>query len=396
VRPLLDFGRQPICNRFLARPDEPEETAPLVLGACECCGLAQLTAGPSATALRPRSGSITYTEPEAHVPQLAASLAALPGMSAEARVVGISVKDDSCLDALRERGFSRCHRLHEWSDLGIEGACAGVETVQAHLTAQRTAAIVERDGPAQLVVARHIVEHAHSLPDFLAALTRLLAPGGYLALEVPDCQRAFELCDYTTVWEEHTLYFTPATFRALFDLAGIAVTSYELVPYPFESSLVAVGTPGGAGAARAVSPTTVEAEFNRLERFARALPPQRDALDQMLGAFREREGEIALLGAGHLGCVFLNLLRLHQHVSFAVDDNPRKQGLFLPGSRLPILPSSSLETSRVRMCLLAVNPGGETTVIERLHPFESRGGAVASIFPSSMRALRPAVADRPA
>jgi len=393
VHHVLDLGPQPICNRFLTRSDEPEHTEPLVLGVCERCGLAQLAAGPSAAELRPRSTWITYTEPEAHVPELASRLAALPAMSSDARILGISVKDDSLLHCLRDRGFTRCHRLEPRADLDIEELGAGVESVQARLTADRAAALAERHGPAQVVVARHVLEHAHSLPVFLDALTRLLAPGGYLVLEAPDCQAAFDLCDYTTIWEEHTLYFTPATFRTVFDAAGMSLASFDVIPYPLENSLVGIGQLATACPTVVAHAQTAERECQRLEAFGRGWAQERESLQQFLGAFRDREGEVALFGAGHLGCAFVNFLRLDGCVTFAVDDNPHKQGLFLPGSRLPIRPSASLDDERVRLCLLAVSPAAEAALAERHRAFETRGGLLASIFPSSSRALR---AARPA
>ena len=389
VHRVLDLGPQPICNRFLSRSDEPEHTTALVLAVCERCGLAQLTEGPSAADLRPRSGWITYTEPEAHVATLASTLATLPGVSPDALVVGLSLKDDSLLQRLKERGFTRCHRLEPGADLQIEEP-AGVESVQARLTPERAAALVERYGPAQVVIARHVLEHAHALPVFLDALTSLLAPGGYLVLEVPDCEAAFDLCDYTTIWEEHTLYFTQATFRSVFDAAGMSLTSFDVFPYPLENSLVGIGQRAVACPTVVAQPQTAERECRRLDAFGRSLPQHRESLQQFLGAFRDREGEVALFGAGHLGCAFVNFLQLVPYVSFAVDDNPHKQGLFLPGSRLPIRPSSSLEDERVRMCLLAMSPAAETTLAERHRGFASRGGVLASIFPSSPRALRAA------
>ena len=155
-----------------------------------------------------------------------------------------------------------------------------------------------------------------------------------------------------------------------------------------KNSLIGIGRRPAACPVVVAHPQTAERECRRVEAFAGGLPQHRDSLQQFLGAFRDREGEVALFGAGHLGCAFVNFLRLAPYVTFAIDDNPHKQGLFLPGSRLPIRPSSSLEDERVRMCLLAASPVAEATIADRHRAFESRGGVLASIFPSSPRALR--------
>ena len=67
-----------------------------------------------------------------------------------------------------------------------------------------------------------------------------MSPEGYVVFEVPDATRALDRLDYTTVWEEHVLYFTPATLRGCLERAGFEVVSLESYPYTLENSLVAI------------------------------------------------------------------------------------------------------------------------------------------------------------
>jgi hypothetical protein len=94
-----------------------------------------------------------------------------------------------------------------------------------------------------------------------------------------------------------------------------------------------------------------------------------------------------VLGAGHLACAFVNYVRLEEHIAFVVDDNPRKQRLFLPGTKLVIRGSAALMEENVRLCLLSVNPEIEQKVIDRQRTFVESGGQFASIFTGSERAL---------
>src|SRR5260221_4044919 len=78
---------------------------------------------------------------------------------------------------------------------------ANVEAVPDALTSIRATAISQQYGKAQLVICRHIFEHACKLNSFLAGLTGLVAPDGYLMLEVPDCTSSLERSDYTMLSE---------------------------------------------------------------------------------------------------------------------------------------------------------------------------------------------------
>ena len=90
-----------------------------------------------------------------------------------------------------------------------------------------------------------------------------------------------------------------------------------------------------------------------------------------------------MLGAGHLTGAFLNLYGLADRIEFVADDNPNKQGLFMPGSRLPILASSELLAREIDLCLMSVRPEIEDTVAAKNAAFTARGGVLASVFPDS-------------
>ena len=114
----------------------------------------------------------------------------------------------------------------------------------------------------------------------------------------------------------------------------------------------------------------------------------RKRLAAHLSKFRKEHGGIAILGAGHLACTFLNLLGLQDHVDFLVDDNPHKRGMYMPGSRLPIFESRALIERSIRLCMLSVNPESEDRVIQRNQDFTQGGGQFASIFPASKYRLK--------
>src|SRR5262249_35614229 len=99
------------------------------------------------------------------------------------------------------------------------------------------------------------------------------------------------------------------------------------------------------------------------------------------------QGKVALLGAGHLSAAFINLLGLEKYIDFVADDNPHKQGLYMPGSGVPILDSAQLVERDVRLCLMTVRPEVEETVVRKNQAFTTRGGRMASIFPDSPYAL---------
>jgi hypothetical protein len=222
----------------------------------------------------------------------------------------------------------------------------------------------------------------------MEALRRLVKPKGYLVFEAPDCTVALENCDYSTIWEEHTAYFTPETFRHCFGCAGLQLVRFEIYPYPFENSLVGIVQPREEKNFSFSPDSVVEKERRRFRLFSERWVEHRAKFSRFFAEFRKQQGNIALFGAGHLACTFINLLDLREHIGFVVDDHPNKLGLFMPGSRLPILGSTALRDSGIKLCLLSVSPESEAKVLERNKFFLEHEGKFASIFPASKYALQ--------
>jgi hypothetical protein len=372
VTTLLDFGPQPVCNRFPQSREEPEMLFPMLLEQCQACGLLQTTTPVPAAELRPRVDWITYNEPEGHLDSLANSLAQLPGVRSFG---GVTFKDDSLLRRLEEKGFTTPWRLCLEADLLVNDAGAGAETIQDRLTPARARAIAKQRGKVDVLLVRHIFEHAHQPVQFAEALKELVHPGGYIMLEIPDCEKALLLCDYSTLWEEHVLYFTPQTFQQAFAHCGLSLVSYLNFPYTLESCLVGIARVGNDPSPK----TSPSAELARAQNFASQLPAQR-------AKYAALPRNLALFGAGHLAATFINLLGIADHFDFVVDDNPHKRGRFMPGSKLPIRGSESLPAGG--LCLMSVAVESEEKVIAKNSAFVAAGGRFASIFPASKHALR--------
>ncbi len=387
VRPQLDVGAHPVSSYFLPRRDAPEAAHRMVLAQCEDCGTIQLTQPVPHTALVPPYDWLFAREPEEHLDEVVDRLCALPGLTQAGRVAGLTSKDDTTLDRFRRRGFGQVWRVSVTEDLGVTNPCANYETVQRMTEPARMARIAEaHGGPVDLLIVRHIIEHAEDLQAFVEGLAALVRPGGYVMVEAPDCTTSLRLRDYAMVWEEHSLYFTPATYRPILEWGGFERVHEALYPLPFENCMVLVARKAGAPRTPRPDPAG-QTEVGLLADYAAGFGPTTEALRRALEAER-RQGPLALFGAGHLACAFVNFHGLADLFDFVADDTPQKQGLFLPGARLPILPSEELARRRVRLCLLALSIGNEDRVIARNEAFTAAGGRFLSVFAASPRSVR--------
>lgn len=377
---LLDLGDQPLSNRFPRTPQEDTERHRMQFGCCRHCGLAQLISPPPPSLIRPRVDWIRYNEPEAHLDDLVDRLIKLSGVERTSRIVGLTYKEDSTLERLQRRGYTNTYRFDANNDWNVSDPAAGLETLQEQLTRDWSA----RQEPADVVIARHLLEHSQNPTEVAAALGGLLKPGGYLVLEVPDNQRLFKNREICFLWEEHVSYFTATTLESSLLRLGFQPCWIENYPYPVENALVCVAqvaneqkTGSGAASDRYSEATTFVSNFDE----------DRRALRSRLAEFSSQTGKIAVFGAGHLASKFINFYGVQDSIEFVADDHPNKQNTLLPGSRLPIRPGAKLRDAEIRLALLSVNPESEPKVISKYGELAGDALEFASLFRSSPRSF---------
>jgi hypothetical protein len=387
IREWLDFGPQTLTNRFLRSAAEPEFAHPCKLGVCRACGTLQLESPVPVDEMRPRFDWIVYNEPESHLDEVARVLRGLPGVTPDSVAGGLTYKDESTLKRLTALGLSKTWLAHIRDDLGVQSPLGGIESVQDALTPATADRFTGKFGRPDLLLVRHVLEHSYDIHQTLAAARAVVKPGGYVLFEMPDVRKALERADYTTVWEEHLFYFTPATLRQLFTTTGWEVSYLNRFYYSQEDVLVAVVSPRADATAGELTDRELAYEVDRAERFLHAFPRVRDRIRATVAGFTRAGKKVAMLGAGHLSGAFINLYGLDGHIDFVADDNPKKHGLFMPGSKAPILPSSELVARNVGLCLMTVRAEIEAAVAAKNAAFTARGGVLASIFPESPLSL---------
>ena len=373
---LVDLGLQPVSTRFVPATDPAPRRFPLALMQCPCCGLIQLAAAFPTDALRPLRPMV-YREPESHLDQLVEDLV-LPcdGLN----IWGMTVKDDTLLARLERLGAKT------WTpapmDWGVSHPLANIETLQAEIDPARMSRLVDQHGQTDRLVMRHILEHCHDPLTLLAAARLALAPGGTVVIEVPDCRKSLELCDYSMIWEEHVTYFTPPSLTQLLHRAGYQVIEQRIYPCPYEDLIVVVARPGQTDAR--VEPVDLSLGQN----YARQFPYWSAKLRQILGQAKTQGRELLLFGAGHLTAAFVNYHDLTDLFEGVIDDTDWKQGCCLPGTTLPILGSHHLIDRPKAWCLTGVGPNSEAGIQARNQGFLEKGGRFLSILADSPSSLR--------
>jgi hypothetical protein len=338
----------------------------------------------AADVIRSRHSWVTYNEPEGHLDSVVAYLSEMTAIAKHSRILGLTYKDDSILTRFTKQSAINTYRLHPALDLDIFEPLASIETIQSSLTQARAASLRTRFGYADIVIVRHILEHAYKPLEFIGACQHLAKPGGWMVFEVPDCRKVLDGHDHCFLWEEHITYLTPVTLKALFESAGFMNVQIQIYSYPMEDSLVAIVQNIRTNTK---VPKMASDEIVRVEAFGRSVAKRGAGIKRHIKSLQAKGIQTALFGAGHLAAKFINFYDLAPHLIGVIDDNPNKENLLMPGSRLPIINSRCLDEGKVNLCLLALNPESEQKVVKAHSAYLKHGGNFRSIFSASANSI---------
>lgn len=390
---ILDCGPQPLSNRFLKEAQSAEDLRPLRMGQCADCGIIQHIEVASSEDVVPRFDWITYNEPETHLDHMVSQLTKLDEVPEKCRMLGISFKDTTTMERLEKFGHP-VTLLSMEEDLGIETPGAGLESIQKALTPEKARELSQKYGRFPVVIARHIYEHCHAINQFMQAMKELLTDDGILVLESPDCTQALVSLDYTTIWEEHILTLTPQSFERATTFGGFTPVWAKQYPYHGENSMVLFVKPTEKVADTSALPQKLLAqELACGKRFTQSFEETRSRVRQSLSDIVGDGKSVAMFGAGHNSCVYLNLFSLNEYISFVADDHPKKVGKFMPGSKLPIKASAALIDESISICLSSLSHESEQVVLSRVKCFKDKIVEYKSIYPSNPYSLLEDQAD---
>jgi len=384
LTPLINFGSHPISHHFLKNPNLVEDQYDIDLQFCEECGLTQIVEPVDPKKFYTQLFALSSWKNQPHIPHEVELIRNLPNISENSQIVEIASNDGTFCRALLDAGFHRTVGIEPAKDAQvIAREKRGVNTIGAFFNVETAKKIVDTYGRADIVVARQVLEHISDLKEIQRALKIILAPGGYLFLEVPDFSSWLHTFDYT-IWEEHVNQFTPDTLKVFTDGIGIEIIHSESIVYSGESFLI-IGINSGKTSSLSKLYLPELRKANIL--YKDAWPALSRELKEYLGNHKRNGGRIGIYGAGSRVCALVNYIGLGSYIDCFVDDQMEKQGLYMPGSHLPIFPSTHLYTAGITLCLLAVNTENEDKVIAKHVAWMKDGGRFYSIYPPSQRLL---------
>ncbi len=356
---VADLGMSPVSNDNikLEKLSSMEPFYPLHAYVCEQCWLVQLEQFQAADAIFSDEYAYFSSYSESwleHARQYSLKVTERFSINNESQVVEIASNDGYLLKNFVPIGA----RI-----LGVE-PCANVARAAEELGIPslvkffgvNTATDMVADGiEADLLVGNNVLAHVPDLNDFVQGMKILLAPRGIITMEFPHLKQLIEFNQFDTIYHEHFSYFSLVTVEKVFAAFGLVIFDVEEIPT--HGGSLRIYARHDSDDSRPVLESVnnlreleIRAGFTDTGIYTSYAERVKETKRRLLSFLIEAKTEgrtIVGYGAPAKGNTLLNYCGIrNDFIDYTVDLSPHKQGLFLPGTHLPIFPPERISETK--------------------------------------------------
>jgi SAM-dependent methyltransferase len=393
AHPFVDLGFAPPSNAYLVEEDlaRAEKHYPLRVLVCDRCWLVQTEDHAAASELFSHDYayfSSTSSTWLAHAKQYTNDITQRLSLGKDSFVVEVAANDGYLLKNFVAAGIP-CLGIEPTASTAAAAEQQGVPVVREFFGEELGRRLATTRGRADLIVGNNVYAHVPDINDFTRGLAALLKDDGTITLEFPHLMRLVEKAQFDTIYHEHFSYLSLFSVSRIFAAAGLRV--FDVLELPTHGGSLRVhGCHAAHARPTSTTVTQLLAEEARrglqdlaaLSSFqARADRIKNDLLSFLLE--QKRAGRsVAAYGAAAKGNTLLNYAGVRPDLlPFVCDAAKAKQGKFLPGSHVPILPPDALTARRPDFVLiLPWNIADE--VKKQLAPLAAQGTRFVTAVPT--------------
>ena len=356
---LIDLGSAPPSNAYLtsAQLGRSELYVPLRVFVCEECWLAQTEDFTSSEDIFDADYAYFSSYSSSWISHCRSYLDAAVkrfDLGSGSFLLEVASNDGYLLDLVKDRGIP-CAGVEPAIGAAKLATAKGLRIHNEFFGAQLAAKLVKLGESSDLVVANNVLAHVPDINDFVEGFRIILKPGGVASFEFPHLMKLLTETQFDTIYHEHFSYLSLSAVHRIFECNGLSIFDVQEVSTHGGSlrvfaQLALSGQRPEQHSVRHILKR--ESDFGicshgAYSAFQTKAEKVKDDFLRFLIDSKRAGKTVAAYGAAAKGNTLLNYAGVRSDlISYVIDKNSRKQGKFLPGSRIPIMAPDYLQARR--------------------------------------------------
>jgi hypothetical protein len=338
---VLDLNEQPLANSFKKTAEEAEPTFPLCLNICEACTHLQLSHAVNPDLLFKNYLYVSGTSQTLRdyfdwFAKLTQEYFEIPPQT----VLDIACNDGSQLNSfkalgLKTYGVDPAENLHPLSSANHDVVCDYFTDKYAYHYGSKN---------LDIITAQNVFAHNSYPLEFLKQCKEIMHDKSRLFIQTSQADM-IKNNEFDTIYHEHLSFFNTSSMSALAARAGLHIIDIQKTPIHGNSYMFVMSKVSGS---RPSVQLQLEQEreqglqdMNTYLAYADRASTIVEDLKQTIEHYRGLGYVVAGYGAAAKGNTLINFGDIY--LDYIIDDNPMKQGLFAPGSNIPVVPIDMLD-----------------------------------------------------
>lgn len=256
----------------------------------------------------------------------------------------------------------------------------GVPTLNEFFCKSTAEKVLHEHGSAKALISNNVFAHVDQLDDFVDGAALLLAPDGVWTIESPHLFNFMLKNEFDTVYHEHISYLPLNALVAFFKRHGLYLYDVKKTKVHGGSiRMYVTKDPTKEHTATLTDMLTEEKNAGLLQAetytaFGQKVEQLRKDCMDLLHDLKKQGKRIAGYGASAKGNTLLQYFGIGPDLlEYIADKAPLKQGLYTPGTHIPVVPPDRIETDPPDyMFILAWNFADE--IMRQQSAFKAKGG----------------------
>ncbi len=359
---VLDLGNMPNANSFLKkRHFSKENSFPLQASFCKKCKSFGLRHAVSSKLLFKNYVYITGASKPLveHFEKLANEITENFIHDKNDLVLEIGSNDGSLLKNIGKK--ARILGVDPAKDIAKKATKSGVPTIASFFNSKFSKSIKDKHGPAKVVVANNVMAHVSDLKDVFLGVKNILREDGVFIFEVHWVGNLLTEGGFDQIYHEHFYYHSLHALKNLLTSIGMNVSDVAFVPIHGQSIRVYAGIKKGTSQA-VKNLLKREKEMGLIslttyKKFSKKIKDNKKKLIKIISEIKKQNKRIVGYGAPAKGNTLLNYFEIgNKIIDYITDTTPSKQGLYTPGTHIPVVsPDILIEDTPDYVLLLSWN-----------------------------------------